>query len=797
MDMKMRLIAFFAWAGMITPTVAATLCSGSSAGVKIDLTSGTRVAAASEAIRYSAAWETTASGATAVVAVNGTTLKSATGTGSVTWTPTRNGTYTLTHKVMNGSTQVGSTLSATFTVAGLYPAAPTVSPASGASFTDSMQVTLACASSGATIYYTTDGSAPTMSSTRYTGAFTIARTTTVKARAFYENGDGSTATTTATYTLNAPTVPTADPETGAKFVGEQAVVLSASAGTVVYYTTDGSDPTVASSVYEGPITVTKTTTIKAIAVNADGTISEVFEGTYILNKTETPVISPTDGSTFDTSLTVTISCENPNASIYYTTDGSDPTDASTAYRRFRINARTVVKAIAYFDGQEPSDVAVAEYAFGRCADPKIASAGGENFAHSDNRVSITVKGKAAEDQVLRYTTDGSDPTAESPVYEGPFTISESMVVKAKVFSGLFFDSNIVTANLTRVWENVATPVITMPDSFAGAKAKVSIACATPGAVVRYTTNGNDPNSHSTKYTGPFVVSEGCTVKAYAVLSDYLNSEIASKTVVKVYGIGDTMGAPDHVFTTSGDAEFVKVTDATAPLGESMKSGTIGNEQKSVLSTTVMGSGTLSFKWKTSCESDPYHEWDHVELAVDGEVVAWLDGMTDWTPVSQRIEGEGEHSVTWTYRKDDAESDGEDCAWVTDYAWQSDFTATQTTDVPVPYAWLKANCLAAVDEYEAYENLAKSRAENGVNTVEECYVAGFDPESATAALHAGITMDGDGKPVVTWSPDLNEGTGKVGARAYSIMGSNDLETWSEVADGAEGDFHFFKVKVSMP
>lgn len=135
--------------------------------------------------------------------------------------------------------------------------------------------------------------------------------------------------------------------------------------------------------------------------------------------------------------------------------------------------------------------------------------------------------------------------------------------------------------------------------------------------------------------------------------------------------------------------------------------------------------------------------------------------------------------------------------MTDYAWQSDFTATQTTDVPVPYAWLKANCLAAVDEYEAYENLAKSMAENGVNTVEECYVAGFDPESATAALHAGITMDGDGKPVVTWSPDLNEGTGKVGARAYSIMGSNDLETWSEVADGMEGDFHFFKVKVSMP
>lgn len=707
--MKMRLIAFFAWAGMITPTVAATLCSGSSAGVKIDLTSGTRVAAASEAIRYSTAWETTASGATAVVAVNGTTLKSATGTGSVTWAPTRNGTYTLTHKVMNGSTQVGSTLSATFTVAGIYPANPTISPATETKFVGSQEVTLSCGTVGATIYYTLDGSEPTMESLVYSGPFSVTETTTVIARAFFENGDASLETVTAT---------------------------------------------------------------------------------YILNKVATPEISPATGSTFTDSQTVTISCSTEGAAIYYTTDGTDPTSESTAYRRFRISGRTVVKAIAYFDGQEPSDVAVAEYAFGRCADPKIASAGGENFAHSDNRVSITVMGKAAEDQVLRYTTDGSDPTAESPVYEGPFTISESMVVKAKVFSDLFFDSNIVTANLTRVWENVATPVITMPDSFAGAKVKVSIACATPGAVVRYTTNGNDPNSHSTKYTGPFAVSEGCTVKAYAVLSDYLNSEIASKTVVKVYGIGDTMGAPDHVFTTSGDAEFVKVTDATATLGESMKSGTIGNEQTSVLSTTVIGSGTLSFRWKTSCEADELHEWDHAAFAVDGETIACLDGKTDWTAVSQRIDGEGEHTVTWTYVKDDAESEGEDCVWVADYAWQSDFTETQTTDVPVPYAWLREKCVDVVDEYAVYERVAKARAENPTYTVEECYVAGLDPENSQAEFSADIRMDGM-TPVVTPVPDLGE------TRLYKVWGKARIdsdESWvTPVVDG----HRFFKVTVEMP
>lgn len=614
---------------------AATLCSGSSAAVKINQASGARVAAASEAIRYSAAWETTASGATAVVAVNGTTLKSETGTGSATWTPTRNGTYTLTHVVKVDGVQVGETLSATFVVGG----------------------------------------------------------------------------------------------------------------------------------------------------------------------PEDPVITPESGTTFDSSLTVSMSCASEGATIHYTTDGTEPTMDSPVYKRFRVNGKTMVKARAFYENGKGSEIVTAEYALGRCADPEIVSAGGETFQHSDNLVTIRAarEGSAgySEDQMLRYTTDGSEPTAESPVYEGPFAISESTVVKAKVFSGSFFDSAVVTANLVREWVAVDTPVIEAVDSFSGSKAKVKITCGTPDAVVRYTLNGNDPNSHSAKYTGPFVVSEGCTVKAYAVLADYRNSAVAAKTIVKVRGIGDAMGAPDHAFTTGGDADFAEVTDTTATLGVSMKSGAIGDEQKSVLSTTVIGSGTLSFKWKTSCEADELHAWDRAEFAVDGAVVALLDGETAWTAVSYRIEGAGEHTVTWTYRKDDVEGAGEDCAWVTDYAWQSDFTATQTTDVPVPYAWLKANCLAAVDEYEAYENLAKSRAENGVNTVEECYVAGFDPESKTATLQADITVGADGKPVVTWSPDLNEGAGKVGVRAYTIMGSNDLETWSEVADGKEGDFHFFKVKVAMP
>ena len=60
-----------------------------------------------------------------------------------------------------------------------------------------------------------------------------------------------------------------------------------------------------------------------------------------------PVIAPESGRTFESSLTVTISCETPGAAIYYTTDGSEPTKDSTAYKRFKIYGKTTVKAVAY------------------------------------------------------------------------------------------------------------------------------------------------------------------------------------------------------------------------------------------------------------------------------------------------------------------------------------------------------------------------------------------------------------------------------------------------------------------
>ncbi|GGD62201.1 hypothetical protein GCM10010911_20130 [Paenibacillus nasutitermitis] len=156
-----------------------------------------------------------------------------------------------------------------------------VASVAGGTFASAQSITLSSSTSGSTVYYTTDGTAPTVNSTPYTGAFTISAKRTLKAIAV-KSGMTQSIVTTEYYNFSSGTVamPSADVVSGS-YGGSQAVTLtSATSGASIYYTTNGTPPSTASTLYIGTITIDKTSMLRAIAVKSGYTNSEAMEKQY-------------------------------------------------------------------------------------------------------------------------------------------------------------------------------------------------------------------------------------------------------------------------------------------------------------------------------------------------------------------------------------------------------------------------------------------------------------------------------------------------------------------------------------
>ncbi|MBN1673756.1 MAG: chitobiase/beta-hexosaminidase C-terminal domain-containing protein [Kiritimatiellae bacterium] len=159
---------------------------------------------------------------------------------------------------------------------------PVVSPPNGSSFSNSVQVTLATGTAGATLFYTLDGvTPPTTNSTRYVGAFTLTDTTTVQARGFKQDYTPSSIAVAVLTKVKPPAATPAISPNGGPFYDSVEVALStATAGATLFYTTDGSTPSTGSAAYAAAFTLTRSTTLKARAYHADYSASDVAEAAF-------------------------------------------------------------------------------------------------------------------------------------------------------------------------------------------------------------------------------------------------------------------------------------------------------------------------------------------------------------------------------------------------------------------------------------------------------------------------------------------------------------------------------------
>jgi hypothetical protein len=223
------------------------------------------------------------------------------------------GTIDLTASYAGDSLYAASTSAAyAFTSSATTAAAPAFSPAAG-TYTAAQTVTLSSTTSGAKIYYTLDGSTPTTASSLYSSALAIKSSMTVSAIAVATGFTNSSVAKAAYIIENPAAAPTFSPGAG-KYTGTQKVTLaSTAAGATIYYTVNGSAPTSASAKYTGPIAVSSSTTIEAIAAASQFTNSTVASAAYTITQPTLALVSSVSAPKANQSLQLTATLTAPGA----------------------------------------------------------------------------------------------------------------------------------------------------------------------------------------------------------------------------------------------------------------------------------------------------------------------------------------------------------------------------------------------------------------------------------------------------------------------------------------------------
>jgi hypothetical protein len=493
--------------------------------------------------------------------------------------------------VINGKVYVGSEsqLSVFGLLTGATQAAtPVINPASE-SFNTSVQVAITDSTSGATIYYTTDGSTPTTGSTKYTGPITFTSTTTINAIAA---GTGLLASpvASATFTLVTQVVmPTFNPPPGAYTSVQSVTISTTTPNATIYYTTNGTTPTTSSTKYTGQVSVGATQTLSAIAVASGLSNSPDASGLYTIDLGGVSSINFAGG--FAGGGMNLLGSAKLNGTALQLTDASGTNEAAAAWYQVEANIQAFTTDFTFqiTGGTSPTADGFTFTIQGNNSSSIGPSGGGLGYgpdAPTNPSASTNVPigtSVAVKFDLFNNAGEGTDSTGmyingSSPTT--PFVDMTSSGVNlhaTDVFHvHMAYDGTTLTMTITdtntnatfstswpidipgtvggpvgyvgftggtggdtaiqsiQTWtfassaqQPTATPGFSPAGGTYPSAQSVTISDTTSGATIYYTTDGSTPTTSSTKYTGPVNVSTTETLSAIAVASGFSNSIIGT------------------------------------------------------------------------------------------------------------------------------------------------------------------------------------------------------------------------------------------------------------------------------
>ncbi len=385
-------------------------------------------------------------------------------------------------------------------------ATPTFNPAQG-EYTEAQNVTIACETEDATIHYTTDGTEPTAESPVYGEAIAVGETMTIKAIAMKE-GMTDSEIASATYTINIP-----EPVEGKTFVKVTAADQLVADKKYIIVSGNkalGTTPT------GNFLTAIDVTGGNEVTVSDEGVAIMTLAGTlghytlalgdnylHAANTTSLDFGNSTEWAISDYNGTLDgyrVKHADYNRAVRYNSSNNrfgnySTTDQNSEYGWIYVEKEEVTP--------EPEQVATPTF------DPEEGT-----YTEAQN-VTIACE---TEDATIHYTTDGTEPTADSPVYSEAIAVGETMTIKAIAMKEGMTDSEIASATYTI---NIPVPVVVAaptftpePGSYTEAQT-VTIACTTEDAVVYYSTDGGESWTEGNTVT----VNEDMTLMAKAVVGD--------------------------------------------------------------------------------------------------------------------------------------------------------------------------------------------------------------------------------------------------------------------------------------
>ena len=344
---------------------------------------------------------------------------------------------------------------------------------------------------------------------------------------------------------------------------------------LIRYTTDGTAPTKKSPVYTGPIEIAEKTTLR-VGEYSDGT---KVKGIKLNVSPKTGKVSFDVTQLGDGKALLVMECATEDAELRYTTDGTKPNQDSKLYTgplfisektKFRVRAykdgykttTTYAKTVTISDPEPDEEKETAEPA--KETEPEKETVKEEKVTEKvvddqkisykitymdDGRSYVTLT-PAKNGYTIRYTTDGSTPTAKTgKKYKSRVKFEEPGVLRARQYNKAGQCVGTIKLNVKIKCADVQ---YICTDIGYGTRT-IKLTCDTPGATIYYTTNGATPKPGCAYvYDEPFVVGDLADVKTVAVREGYKNSNYGWEIAAGVTMIVDGFDFSDPIYQQTAD-----------------------------------------------------------------------------------------------------------------------------------------------------------------------------------------------------------------------------------------------------